>query len=166
MRCVFLQPARERSKNKLGTIRWAAAAGAEEAYLKPCLVYTVILLQACWETAMTPDPCRCLAVADSETRTRPGLKPQRHRDAWWRLRRTCKGAVGPDVVNDEAGSKHQQNHEQLGPGETPTLHLHLQILPRGETREEPRARSCRPLMQVMEPKEYQYFLYLQAYTRQ
>lgn len=47
---------------------------------------------------------------------------------------TCKGAVGPDVMNDEAGSEHQQNHEQFGPGEATASHLYLQVLHTEESR--------------------------------
>lgn len=36
-------------------------------------------------------------------------------------------------MSDEAGSEHEQNHEQFGPGEPTTTHLYLQIL---ETEEE------------------------------
>jgi len=43
-------------------------------------------------------------------------------------RQTCKGAVRSDVMSDEAGDEHEQNHEQLGPGEPAAAHLHLQIL--------------------------------------
>lgn len=45
---------------------------------------------------------------------------------------TCEGAVGSDVVNDEAGGKHEHNHEQFGPGEPTTTHLYLQVLETGE----------------------------------
>lgn len=31
-------------------------------------------------------------------------------------------------MSDEAGDEHEQNHEQLGPGEPAAAHLHLQIL--------------------------------------
>lgn len=31
-------------------------------------------------------------------------------------------------MSDEAGSKHEQNHEQFGPGEPSTTHFYLQIL--------------------------------------
>lgn len=50
------------------------------------------------------------------------------------VRHTCKRAVAPDVVSDEACGEHEQNHEQLGPGETATLHLYLQILQRRRVR--------------------------------
>lgn len=50
---------------------------------------------------------------------------------------TCKGAVGSDVVNDEARSKHEQNHEQFGPWEATASHLYLQVL---QTEEEFRRR--------------------------
>lgn len=56
-----------------------------------------------------------------------------------RLRQTCKRAVGSDVVSDEAGGEHQQHHEQLEPGKSTTLHLHLQVLQR-QQREEPSPR--------------------------
>lgn len=41
---------------------------------------------------------------------------------------TCEGALGSDVMSDEAGSKHEQDHEQFGPGEPTTTHLYLQVL--------------------------------------
>ena len=31
-------------------------------------------------------------------------------------------------MSDEAGNKHEQNHEEFGPGEATTTHLYLQIL--------------------------------------
>lgn len=57
-----------------------------------------------------------------------------------RLRQTCKRAVASDVVSDEAGGEHQQDHEQLEPGESTALHLHLQVL-RRQQREEASPRS-------------------------
>ena len=42
---------------------------------------------------------------------------------------TCEGSVGPDVLSHEASDEHQQHHEQPGPGEPTTTHLHLQVLP-------------------------------------
>lgn len=48
---------------------------------------------------------------------------------------TCKGAVGSDVMNNEAGSKHEQNHEQFGPGEATASHLYLQVLQTEESRQ-------------------------------
>lgn len=46
------------------------------------------------------------------------------------VRQTCERAVASHVVSDEAGGEHQQNHEQLEPGKSTTLHLHLQVLRR------------------------------------
>lgn len=42
--------------------------------------------------------------------------------------RTFKGAVGSDVMSNEASSKNEQNHEQFGPGEPTAAHFYLQIL--------------------------------------
>lgn len=42
--------------------------------------------------------------------------------------RTWEGAVGSDVVDDEAGNEHKKNHEHFGPGEATAAHLYLQIL--------------------------------------
>lgn len=49
-----------------------------------------------------------------------------------RPRRTFEGAVGSDVVDDEAGGKHQQHHQQFGPGEAAAAHLCLKVLGRGD----------------------------------
>ena len=45
---------------------------------------------------------------------------------------TCEGAVRSDIMSDEAGGEHQHDHEQLGPGEPVTPHLHLQVLQTGK----------------------------------
>ena len=50
------------------------------------------------------------------------------RDKKTALSLTCEWALRSDVVGDEASCKHEQNHEQFGPGETMTAHLYLKIL--------------------------------------
>lgn len=45
---------------------------------------------------------------------------------------TFEGAVGSDVMSDEAGGEHQQHHQQFGPGEAAAAHFYLKILDTGK----------------------------------
>lgn len=86
--------------------------------------------------AVTPELRRCRAVEDSETRSTHAVRHPKQKLACLLCvrvgdRDTCEGAVGSDVMCDETCGEHQQNHEQFGPGEAATSHLHLQILETG-----------------------------------